>query len=196
MGLTGARKAVGTRTRRAAAPKGAATGKRRVAAERASATQARRATRTTSGPRPRTPSVIPMISYEDGIGALDWLATAFGFRETARLTTPDGRLSHGEMRAGDGLIMLASPTPDYRGPKRHRETCEQARRWSTVPWIVDGVLVFVDRLERHLVRAKAAGATILSEIEEGPPGRRYRAEDLEGHRWFFFEKEQMKTKAG
>jgi hypothetical protein len=38
-----------------------------------------------------------------------------------------------------------------------------------------------------LERAKTAGATILSVIEEGPPGRRYRAEDLEGHRWFFFE---------
>jgi PhnB protein len=137
-----------------------------------------------------------MISYEDGIRALQWLASAFGFRETARLTTPDGRLSHGEMRAGDGLIMLASPTPDYRGPKRHRESCEQARRWSAVPWIVDGVLVVVPRLKRHFARAKAAGATILSEIEEGPPGRRYRAEDLEGHRWFFFEKERMKPKAG
>jgi uncharacterized glyoxalase superfamily protein PhnB len=137
-----------------------------------------------------------MISYEDGIAALEWLARAFGFRETARLTEPDGRLSHGEMRAGDGTIMLASPTPDYRGPKRHRESCEQARRWSTVPWIVDGVLVFVDRLERHFVRAKAAGATILTEIEEGPPGRRYRAEDLEGHRWFFFEKEKINPNAG
>jgi PhnB protein len=130
-----------------------------------------------------------MISYEDGIGALAWLASAFGFRETARLTTPDGRLSHGEMRAGDGLIMLASPTPDYRGPKRHRETCEQARRWSMVPWVIDGVLVYVDHIERHLARARAAGAAILSEIEEGPPGRRYRAEDLDGHRWFFFEKD-------
>jgi PhnB protein len=97
------------------------------------------------------------------------------------------------MRAGDGLIMLASPTPDYRGPKRHRETCEQARRWSTVPWVIDGVLVFVDHLDRHLARARAAGATILSEIEEGPPGRRYRAEDLEGHRWFFFEKDVNAT---
>jgi PhnB protein len=130
-----------------------------------------------------------MISYEDGIRALEWLARAFGFRETARLTTPGGRLAHGEMRAGDGLIMLASPTPEYRGPKRHREACEQARRWSIVPWIIDGVLVYVDHLDRHLARAKLAGATILSEIEDGPPGRRYRAEDLEGHRWFFFEKD-------
>ena len=174
MGASGSRQAAATRKHRAAPQKAATTRKRRATGRKAAA---------------RTPSVIPMISYEDGIRALEWLASAFGFRETARLTTPDGRLSHGEMRAGHGLIMLASPTPDYRGPKRHREACEQARRWSTVPWIIDGVLVYVDHLERHLARARSAGATILSEIEDGPPGRRYRAEDLEGHRWFFFEKD-------
>ena len=135
-----------------------------------------------------TQSVIPMISYEDGVAALEWLANAFGFRETSRLRGQDGRLSHGEMKTGDGLIMLASPTPDYRSPKHHRENCEQARKWSTVPWIIDGVLVYVSDLDQHFKRAKAAGATILSEIEEGFPGRRYRAEDFEGHRWFFFEK--------
>jgi PhnB protein len=110
-----------------------------------------------------------MTSYEDGIAALKWLGTAFGFRETARLTTPDGRLSHGEMEAGDGLIMLACPTPCYRSPKHHRELCEQARKWSDVPWIIDGVLVYVDDLDGHFTRAKAAGATILSAIEEGFP---------------------------
>ena len=130
-----------------------------------------------------------MLSYEDGVAALEWLHRAFGFVERARQTTPDGRLSHGEMQAGDGVIMLASPTPDYQGPKRHRENCEQARKWSMVPWVIDGVLVFVDDLDRHFARAKAAGATILSEVEAGPPGRRYRAEDLEGHRWFFFQKD-------
>jgi len=35
---------------------------------------------------------------------------------------------------------------------------------------------------------KASDATILSEIEDGPPGREYRAEDFEGHRWFFLER--------
>ena len=133
-------------------------------------------------------TVVPMISYEDGIAALDWLQRAFGFEERARMTTPDGRLSHGELAAGDGLIMLASPTPDYQGPRRHREVCEPARKWSSVPWVIDGVLVFVDDIDRHFARAKAAGATILSDIETGPPGKRYRAEDLEGHRWFFIEK--------
>ena len=134
--------------------------------------------------------VVPMISYEDGIAALEWLHRAFGFEEVTRMVEADGRLSHGEMMAGDGLIMLASPTPDYRSPKHHREACEQARKWSAVPWIIDGVLVYVDDLDSHFARAKAAGATILSEIESGPPGRRYRAEDFEGHRWFFFDKSE------
>jgi PhnB protein len=134
------------------------------------------------------PAVIPMIAYEDGPAAMDWLARAFGFRERARMTTPDGRLSHGEMQAGDGLIMLATPSQHYHGPKRHRDECEPARRWSEVPYIIDGVLVYVDDVTAHFERAKAAGATILSPPEEGSEGKRYRAEDLEGHRWMFMQR--------
>jgi len=48
--------------------------------------------------------------------------------------------------------------------------------------------VHVDDLDAHFARAKAVGATILSEIQDDSQGRRYRAEDLEGHRWFFFER--------
>ena len=89
------------------------------------------------------------------------------------------------MSIGDGLIMLASPSPDYEGPKRHRDNCEIASSWSALPWIIDGVLVYVDDVDEHYARAKAAGAVILSEPEDGPPARRYRVEDLEGHRWMF-----------
>ena len=44
------------------------------------------------------------------------------------------------------------------------------------PYVADPVYVSVD-VDAHYARARAAGATILS--------RRYRAEDLEGHRWTF-----------
>jgi PhnB protein len=39
----------------------------------------------------------------------------------------------------------------------------------------------------HFERAQAAGATILSELEEHAElgERRYRVEDVEGHRWMF-----------
>ena len=132
--------------------------------------------------------MIPMLAYEDGPAALDWLGRAFGFVERARMVDAGGRLSHGEMDTGGGLIMLATPSPHYEGPRRHREHCEAAARWSEVPWVVDGVLVYVDDVPAHLERARAAGARILSEVEEGGPGRRYRAEDLEGHRWMFMER--------
>ena len=134
------------------------------------------------------PDVIPMIAYRDGIAALEWLARAFGFQELRRMQSPDGTLTHAEMSAGSGMIMLATPTPDYEGPKMHREHCERARQWSTVPWIIDGVLVCVDNVDSHFERARRAGARILSEPAEGPAGRSYRAEDLEGHRWMFMER--------
>ena len=132
--------------------------------------------------------VVPMLAYENGVAALEWLARAFGFRETARMLDAEGRLSHGEMEAGSGTIMLATPTPDYESPRRHREHCEPARRWSAVPWVIDGVLVCIDDGDAHCERARRAGASILSEPESGGPGRRYRVEDLEGHRWMFLQR--------
>jgi uncharacterized glyoxalase superfamily protein PhnB len=131
------------------------------------------------------PRVIPMLAYEDGPAALGWLVKAFGFRERMRLTDEDGTLGHGELELGDGVVMLATPTPDYQGPRRHREACEAARKWSEVPWVIDGVLVHVDDVDAHFERAKEAGATILTEPEDTANGRLYRAEDLEGHRWMF-----------
>lgn len=130
--------------------------------------------------------IVPMLSYEDGPAMMDWLIKAFGFVEKARWIE-GGRLTHGELAMGDGVVMLATPTPDYQSPKTVREHYPPAREWSKVPYIIDGVLVHVDNVQAHFERAKAAGATILSEIETGFPGPRYRAEDPEGHRWFFLE---------
>jgi uncharacterized glyoxalase superfamily protein PhnB len=134
------------------------------------------------------PTVIPMIAYQDGPAAMDWLTLAFGFVERARMLDGDGRLSHGEMTTGDGVIMLATPSPHYRGPRKHRESSEEARKWSEVPYIIDGVLVYVDDVDAHFIRAKAAGAQILSEVDSDENGRKYRVEDLEGHRWMFMQR--------
>jgi uncharacterized glyoxalase superfamily protein PhnB len=132
------------------------------------------------------PVVTPMISYEDGVAALDWLTRAFGFVERERWTDADGRLTHGELAIGDGVVMLASPTAEYESPVHHRSHCAEAAAWSRVPYIIDGVLVEVDDVDAHCARARAAGALILSEPETGGEGfRHYRAEDPEGHRWMF-----------
>jgi PhnB protein len=135
-----------------------------------------------------TQSVVPMLAYADGPAAMDWLIRVFGFRERTRLLDAGGRLAHGELSAGDGLVMLASPSPDYEGPRQHRQHCERAKRWSEVPWIIDGVLVLVDDVAAHFAQAQREGAHILSPLEPGPPAARYRAEDVEGHRWMFMER--------
>jgi PhnB protein len=134
------------------------------------------------------PGVIPMLAYENGPAAMDWLAAAFGFEERDRRLDANGRLSHGEMKAGEGVIMLATPSPHYEGPRHHRQGCAAASKWSEVPYIVDGVLVYVGDLAKHFQRAKQHGALILSEPQPGQDGRRYRAEDLEGHRWMFVQR--------
>ncbi|HLL64143.1 MAG TPA: VOC family protein [Micromonosporaceae bacterium] len=133
-------------------------------------------------------SVVPMISYEDGPAAMDWLAKAFGFTERTRWLGDDGSLSHGEMLAGGGLIMLATaPTAAYEAPRNHRDRCRQAEQWSRTPYVLDGVLVYVSDVDAHFEQARAAGATILSAPEDSV-GRLYRAEDVEGHRWMFMQR--------
>jgi uncharacterized glyoxalase superfamily protein PhnB len=135
-------------------------------------------------------TVIPMLAYENGPAAMDWLITAFGFEEKTRWIGNDGKLSHGELLTGDTVIMLSSAPDDYQSPKTLQEVYEPAKRWFDVPWILNGVLVYVPDLEAHFKQAVKAGATILSEIEDTPSGKRYRVADLEGQRWFFFEKEK------
>ncbi|HYY48926.1 MAG TPA: VOC family protein [Thermoplasmata archaeon] len=131
--------------------------------------------------------ITPMIAYEDGPAAIEWLVRVFGFHEQNRMTEPDGRVSHAELEFAGGRIFLATPTRDYQSPKRHRKTCAAARKWSKVPWVIDGLHVVVDDVDAHFARAKSAGATILSPPEDSPFGRLYRAEDLEGHRWMFMQ---------
>ena len=134
------------------------------------------------------PGVIPMLSYEDCAAALDWLARAFGFRERTRMAGADGRIGHAEMETDHGMIMLASGPAGYESPATRCERYERTRESLSVPWAVDGVLVYVDQVDAHYAKANRSGAKILSPPENAPYGRLYRAEDLEGHRWMFLER--------
>ncbi|MXV52633.1 hypothetical protein GS399_16790 [Pedobacter sp. HMF7647] len=137
----------------------------------------------------QTQRIVPMLAYEDGVKALEWLCKVFGFKEVTRWLGDNGRLSHGEISIGGNLVMLSEPSPDYLGPNHHRKVCRQADKWLNVSYVINGVLVYVDDIEVHFANAKAGGAEILSVIETGGPGKRYRAADLEGQRWMFMQLE-------
>lgn len=119
-----------------------------------------------------TPSVSPYLLYSDVDAMLPWLARAFGLTERMRVPGPDGKTSHAEMAFGESVVMMGCPGPDYRNPKRAESVT---------------VLLFVnvDDVDAHYARAKAAGAEIVSELEDKPYGRTYAAKDPEGHQWHF-----------
>jgi uncharacterized glyoxalase superfamily protein PhnB len=132
-------------------------------------------------------TIIPMLSYEDGVKALDWLCRAFGFDKKEEWIGEDGRLAHGEIQLSGQRIMLATPSPFYICPAKLRKMSPDAAAMYETSFIVDGILVYVKNVTTHFAIARENGAVILSEIEDGPPGKRYRAEDPEGHRWMFME---------
>jgi uncharacterized glyoxalase superfamily protein PhnB len=133
-------------------------------------------------------SAIPMLSYEDVGGAVAWISNAFGFREVGERYTDDaGRVTHAELELDGALVYLGWPGEDYMSPAHHADVCDHAKRWSAVPYIVNGVHITVEDVDAHATRARAAGATILREPTDEPYGRMYNAADLEGHRWMFMQ---------
>ncbi len=135
--------------------------------------------------------IIPMLSYESGEAAIEWLKAAFAFEENKSMRMMEGtRLTHAELKYGENIIMLATPSAEYESINKHRKHCKEMNAWLSVPYIVDGLLVYVDDVESHFKNAKINGAEILSEIENGFPGKRYRCADVEGHRWMFMQKEK------
>ena len=133
-----------------------------------------------------TQRIFPMIAYEDTAAAIDWLSDAFGFAERGqRYEMEDGTIGHAELEIGGDVVMLATPNREYQSPKTHRDSCDAAARWLDNPWVIDGLLVEVDDLEAHHARAVEAGAIVIRTLDDGPDSRLYTAEDLEGHRWMF-----------
>ena len=129
-----------------------------------------------ANPPDNTPRIIPNVFYDDPASALEWLAKAFGFETRLSMPGPDGKIMHAEMQVADSAIMMSptSATEEWKSPK------------SLTGSVTQGLYVYVDDLDAHCARARAAGAKIRSDPEDMFWGdRTYVVEDLERHRWTF-----------
>jgi PhnB protein len=129
--------------------------------------------------------VIPMLAYEDASKAAEWITKVFGFRELERYHDGAGTVTDVVLDLDGAEVLVGHPTDAYQGPRRHAQACALARQWLETPYIVDGVVVYIDDVDTHFARAKRGGAKILTEPETNNGERKYRVEDLEGHRWMF-----------
>jgi len=117
--------------------------------------------------------ILPHLTYENVADALAWLTKAFGFAEHYRYGEPGGRVQGAQMHLGDAWIMLNSSRPGSASPARLKHDTQS-------------LTVFIDDVEAHYERAKAAGAVIVEEPHETEYGEyQYAAVDLEGHHWLF-----------
>jgi uncharacterized glyoxalase superfamily protein PhnB len=131
------------------------------------------------------PRITAAVFYDDAAKAIDWLCEAFGFEVRLKIEGDGGRIEHSELTFGEGVIMVASTGGKSTGPM----VCKSPRALGGAN--TQMLSVWVDAIDEHSERARAAGAKILVEPatqdygEEYPSHRTYRAEDLEGHQWSF-----------
>jgi PhnB protein len=122
---------------------------------------------------PRPPQIIPYLFYRDVGAALDFLTSAFGFKEEIRAGTPSGGM-HGEASFQGQLVMMGQGAHE-----RNLRTPGDAGAATM------GVFIYLDDADKHYAVAKAAGAEIVHPPKDVEYGRTYSAVDPEGHPWFF-----------
>ncbi len=126
------------------------------------------------------------ICYERAREAIDWLCSAFGFEVRLKVEHGEGLVVHSELTFGEAVFMVADLRPE-KYPVRKAPT--QAGGVNT-----QGIFVYVDDIEAHCARARAAGAWIVTEPtvtdygEEYWSDRGYECVDLGGHHWFVAER--------
>lgn len=118
---------------------------------------------------------ISILVYADMEAAFEYLVRVFGLGP-GKLTRDDsGRVVHGELQAGDGVLWLH---PELA---KHKLVSPRTAGASTAM-----MAIMVDDVDAHFRHAKAQGAPIGYEPVDQPYGyREYSARDHEGGLWSF-----------
>ena len=118
-------------------------------------------------------TVSPYLIVDGAARALDFYTKAFGAKELFRLTAPDGRLGHAEIRIGDSVVMLADV---------HAEMgAHDPRHFKGSPISLH---VYVEDVDTTAKRVIAAGATVKRPVQDMFYGERSGTfEDPFGHTW-------------
>lgn len=132
------------------------------------------------------PRISAAVYYREAARMIDWLCLAFGFTIRLKVEGDGGRVAHSELEYADGLIMVGE---EAAGDARRYETDRLSPL--TAHGNTQNLMVYVDDVDAHCERARAAGARIVTEPELHDYGddywadRSYGAIDPEGHLWWF-----------
>jgi uncharacterized glyoxalase superfamily protein PhnB len=124
-----------------------------------------------------TPQIIPYLYYPDAAKALDFLVDAFGFEVISAYRDDDENVLTAQLRTGDGVVMIG-PGMDGFGTRGVQDP----------DWATTRMFVYVNDVDAHYERARAAGARIVSEpAMHFSDNKIYVAADSGGQQWIFAE---------
>ena len=117
-------------------------------------------------------SVTPSITCRDAAAAIEFYKRAFGARETVRMASPDGKVSHAEIKIGDSLIFVSDEFPGMSA----------APSTSTPPSFY--LFLYVNDVDSVFNDAIGAGAHSEMPVQDMFWGDRYgKLLDPFGHHW-------------
>lgn len=120
-------------------------------------------------------TIFPLLRYHDARGAIRSLCATFGFVELFSVPESGPFVRHAQLKLGTNIIMLGSVRPD-----------DGMTSPLTSGTVTQALAVYVEDLDAHFERARAAGAKIVSAPMDTDFGfREYHARDVEGHPWTF-----------
>ena len=124
-------------------------------------------------------TIIPCLRYRDAPAAIEWLCRAFGFQKHLVVPAEGNKIGHAELNFGNGMMMLSSML-DTEYAKLIKQPDEIGGVETQCAYVV------VPDTDAVYARAKAAGATIVLDIEDHSyGGRSFSCRDLEGRLWIF-----------
>ena len=111
-------------------------------------------------------SVTPHLINENASRLIEFLQLAFEAEEITRLSWPDGRIMHAELKIGDSIIMIG----------------EASGEWKPMP---ASIALYVENVDATYARALEAGATSIREPANQFYGDRSGGvKDLAGNHWW------------
>ena len=117
--------------------------------------------------------VFPYLRLQGAAAAIEFYCKAFGATELFRLTEPNGRIGHAEIKIGDAVVMLSDEYPEYgiQGPAKLGGTSFAMH-------------LHCDNADALIERAVQAGATLVRPAEDHFYGERSgMIRDPFGHEW-------------
>jgi len=116
----------------------------------------------------------PYLAIRNAARALEFYKNAFGATEIYKLSMPDGRLGHAEIRLGNSVIMMADEFPEYGG-----------KAPETLGGSPVSIHLYVEDVDSFFKKAVAGGAKERKPVMDQFYGDRSgQLEDPFGHLWW------------